>query len=145
MLLHPVVSHLGGIVSVTLTGSFVGDDTDATDKQRISAYGDPLVNMAGTFVDPDDEAFLFVMGAPEVYRGITTQLLNSTARFMTKLPVSPAGQPATTLGPLDSIVADPVRAATVWSIVMTDRIDQAMTTLRAKTPAQLTSLTDSTI
>lgn len=145
MFLHPVVSHLGGIVSVTLQASFVGDGTDAADKQRISAYGDPQVNMAGLFVDPDDNTYSFSLGSQEVYRGVTTELLLYPVRFMTKLPDSTIGQPPTVQGPLDAIVANPVRAASVWSAVMADRITQTMTTLRAKTPAQLTTLSDSTI
>lgn len=35
---------------MALQASFVGDNTDTTDKQRIGAYGDPLVNIAGTVV-----------------------------------------------------------------------------------------------
>lgn len=132
-------------MSVTLQSSFVGDTDDTTDKQRIAAYGDPLVNMAGTFVDPDDSSYSFSLGSQEVYRGITTQMLLYPVRFMTKLPETTLGQPPSVLGPLDAIVADPVRAATVWSAVMSDRILLAMTTLRAKEPAQLISLSDTTI
>lgn len=145
MFLHPVVNHLGGIVSVTLQASFVGDATDQTDKERISAYGDPQVNMAGTFVDPGDSSYSFSLGSQEVYRGITTEMLLYPARFMVNLPETTIGQPPTVQGPLDSVVMAPTRAASVWSTVMADRITQAMTTLRAKTPAQLTTLPDSTI
>ncbi len=145
MFLHPVVRHLGGVVSVTLQASFNGDATDTEDKQRISAYGDPQVNLAGSFVDPDDSSYSFSLGSQEVYCGITTEMLLYPARFMTNLPETTVGKPPTVQGPLDSIVSDPVRAASVWSIVVADRITQAMTTLRAKTPAQLATLPDSTI
>jgi hypothetical protein len=141
MKLHPVVQHLGGIVTVTLQASFVGDPNDTTDKQRISAYGDPKVNLAGTFTGSPS----FTMGSNEYYKGITTEMMNYSVRFMTQLPPAVAGQPATTLGALDCITSDPVGAATVWSTVMADRITQAMTTLRAKTPAQLATLSDSTV
>ena len=52
MKIHPTVQHLNGIVTVALQASFVGDSTDATDKQRIAAYSDPLVNLGGLFTSP---------------------------------------------------------------------------------------------
>lgn len=145
MKLHPIVQHLNGIVMVTLQAQFVGDATDATDKQRISAYGDPKVNMAGTFVDPLDGTFTFQLGAPEVYKGITTELLSNNVKFMTQLPIGIPGQPTPSLGALDCITSDPTRAAGVYNTVMATRITASMTTLRAKTPTQLTTLPDATI
>ena len=137
MKLHPVVTHINGVVTVTLETSFIGDADDATDKQRILAYGDPKVNMSGTFTDSGDPAFSFSFSTPELYRGVTTQMSSTSARFL----VSPDG-PST---PLDTITPDPVRAAGVWVSGMASRITQAMTTLRAKTPTQLQTLPDSTI
>jgi hypothetical protein len=52
MKIHPVVQHLNGTVTVALQASFVGDITDTTDRMRIAAYGDPLVNLGGLFISP---------------------------------------------------------------------------------------------
>jgi hypothetical protein len=52
MKIHPVVQHLNGAVTVSLQASFVGDITDTTDRMRIAAYGDPLVNLGGLFISP---------------------------------------------------------------------------------------------
>lgn len=151
MLIHPVVQHLGGTVTVTLQASFVGGQTGATgatddsDKARIAAYGDPRVNLGGTFVDPTDALFTFQMGSQENLRGVTTEMMSYPAHFMTQLPITPAGSTPSVLGPLDCITSNPVKAATAWSAVMADRIGQAMTVLRAKTPPQLSTLPDSTV
>jgi len=184
MNVHPIVQQLNGIVSVTIVTSFTGGVLDVTDKQRISAYGDPSINLAGTFTDPADSTFSFSFLSTSVTAGITTTIQNYTARFMTTaipppvlLPVqtypygypysipggynpfgypsysppapipfpqyqySPAGVPS----PLDSITPNPVRAATIWVAAIEAAIQGAMTTLRAITPVQLTSLPDSTI
>jgi hypothetical protein len=145
MQIHPVVQHLNGQVMVTLQPSFVGDADDVTDKARILAYGDPKVNLGGTFVDPLDNTFTFALGTPELYKGITTEISNFTAKFMTQLPVGTPGQPAPQQGVLDCITSDPVHAATSYSTVMSTRILDSLTILRAKTPPQLSSLPDSTV
>ncbi len=145
MKIHPVVQHLNSIVSVTLQASFVGDPTDATDKQRIAAYGDPQVNLAGTFIDPVGGTFTFSFPVSEYYKGVTTGMASNPVRFMTQLPIGIPGQPAPTQGPLDCITSDPVLAATAWAAVMDTRISDALATLRAYTPAQLTTLPDATV
>lgn len=137
MLLHPVIEHIGGKVTIRLETSFVGDPTDATDKQRIQAYGDPKVNLGGEFVDPGDPAFTFQVSTREIFRGITTEMSNSPVYF-SATPLNPPSA-------LDCINADPIRAATVWVTVMSSRVTQAMTALRAKTPSQFLTLPDSTI
>lgn len=145
MKIHPVIQHLNSIVSVTLQASFVGDPNDATDKQRISAYGDPKVNMAGTFIDPIGGIFTFTFPVVEYYRGITTELASYPVRFMTQIPTALPGQTAPVQGPLDCITSDPVLAATAWASIMDSRITASLATLRAKTPVQLTTLPDATV
>lgn len=156
----------GGIVSVVMQAEFVGDATDVTDQQRIAAYGDPKVNIAGTFTDPTDSTFQFTFPISEFYTGVTTDMMNHTVRFMTSLPVrqpsaqswnpfAPTSQwngaatnPQASCngqGPLDCLVTDAVRAATIWAAAIDSRVQTLMTALRAKTPAQLTSLPDSTV
>lgn len=133
---------------VTLQTSFVGGVNgvnDDSDKARIAAYGDPRVNMGGTFTDPTDNTFTFQMGSQENLHGITTEMMNFPARFMVQLPITPAGSASSVLGPLDCITSNPVKAATAWNAVMANRIGQAITTLRAKTPPQLSILPDSTV
>jgi hypothetical protein len=181
MVIHPVVTQVNGIVSVQLTVVWTGASTDATDMQRIQAYGDPKVNLGGLFTDPASPSFQFVFPASELWAGITTQMPSYTARFMAYQPVQGAGScgcsgssgqapynttiwtgsgygcqsvmittgsNATTppgQGPLDSIVSDPIHAATVWASVMDTRIAAAMAVLRAYNPPQLVSLPDATI
>ena len=145
MLIHPVVQQLNSIVSIVLQPSFNGDANDATDKQRIAAYGDPKVNMGGVFVDPLDSTFTFNIMATEYWKGISTELPLNTVKFMTQLPSSVIGQPPASQGPLDCLTSDPVRAATVWTSVMQTRCGAALTTLRAKTPPQLSTLPDAHI
>lgn len=145
MKIHPIIQHLNSVVTVTLQSSFVGDVTDVTDKSRISSYGDPKVNLAGTFTDPVGGAFTFAFPVVDYSKGVTTELYNYPVRFMTQLPIAALGQPATTQGPLDCITSDPVAAATAWVAVMDTRILAVMTTLRGKTPAQLTTLPDATV
>jgi hypothetical protein len=145
MKIHPVIQHLNSVVTVTLQASFVGDANDSTDKQRITSYGDPKVNMAGDFIDPVGGVFTFSFPVSEYYKGVTTELSNYSVRFMTQLPAGVPGQVAPTQGPLDCITSDPILAATTWSTVMGTRIGATLTTLRAKTPATLTTLPDATV
>ena len=146
MKIHPIVEHLNSIVTVTLQTSYVGDGTDTTDKQRITSYGDPRINLAGTFQEPLGGPTTFTFPVADYYKGLTTEMANYPVRFMTQLPVALPGQPATVQGPLDCIVSDPVKAAEVWVTVMeSTRIPNALTTLRAKTPAALTTLPDATV
>ena len=144
MLIHPLVQQLNSVVSVTLQPSFVGDSTDTTDKQRIAAYGDPKVNLGGSFTDPSD-SFTFTMLSAEYWKGISTELNCNTARFMTQLPPSIPGQPTPKQGPLDCITSDPVHAATYWTTAMQTACGVTMNALRAKTPPQLSSLPDATV
>jgi hypothetical protein len=148
MRLHPVVQHLNSVVTVTLQASFVGGSSaslDATDKSRIAAYGDPKVNLAGTFIDPVGGVFTFAFPVSDYNKGITTELSSSPVNFMTQLPVSVVGQPPVVQGPLDCVTSDPVAAATAWVAVMDTRITDSLAVLRAKTPAQLTTLPDATV
>lgn len=164
MKVHPQVIHTNGIVTVTLQASFIGDAPDHGDQQRISAYGDPKINIAGLFSDPADPSFSFTFPASEMYVGVTTDLQNHAVRFMTALPLTPpsgsnwnpfasttaynpfaTSASGTQQGDLDCVVTDPVRAATVWAAAVDSRVQTAMTVLRAKNPAQLTNLPDSTI
>jgi len=133
MQLHPQVTQANGIISVKLIASFVGDPTDATDTQNIAAFGDPQVNLAGTFADPNNPAFTFLFPATDIFVGITTQMSSKTARFMLALP-SPQNpnQPAPIQGELDCITTNPSEAAEAWYEVMTTRIQQSMNILRQK-------------
>ena len=131
MNLHPQVSQANGIISVRLQATFVGDLTDASDKANIAAFGDPNVNIAGTFVDPQNPAFQFLFPSTDILVGITTQLSSYTANFMVALPnaVNP-NQPAPIQGPLDCVTTNPSEAAEAWVSVVEDRIRQAMVKLR---------------
>jgi len=140
MQIHPIVQHLNSVVSVTLQAMYVGDVNDETDKARIAAYGDPKVNLAGTFVDPVGGEFTFTFPISEYSKGITTELAATPVRFMTQLPVGVGTQL-----PTDCITSDPVAAATAWVTVMESRIGIKMDLLRAKTPIQLTLLPDATV
>src|ERR1700674_997164 len=95
MQIKAIVSQSNGVISVTLQALFVGDPTDLTDKQKIAAFGDPVVNIAGNFADPNNPSFTFQFPTTELYVGITTQMSSYTARFMEALPstVNP-NQPA---------------------------------------------------
>lgn len=146
MLIHPVVQHLGGIVTVSLQASFVGDETDDDDKIRIAGWGDPKVNLAGSFsVQSGESTLTFAFPVAEYFKGVTTEMQNSTARFMTQLPVAALGQPATVQGPLDCVTSDPIVAAEGWASTMDERILFVVDLLRAKDPAQLTTLPDATV
>lgn len=136
MKINAVVSQSNGIISVTLQALFVGDPTDATDKAKIAAFGDPVVNIAGNFADPQNPSFTFQFPLTELYVGITTQMSSYTARFMEALPgPGNPNQPAPIQGPLDCITTNPSEAATAWANVLmmpgSGRIAQAMMQLRS--------------
>ena len=137
MKLNAVVSQSNGVISVTIQALFVGDPTDQTDKQKIAAFGDPVVNIAGNFADPQNPSFTFQFPLTELWVGVTTQLSSQTARFMEALPspVNP-NQPAPIQGPLDCITTNPSEAATAWANILmapgTGRIAQAMMQLRSQ-------------
>jgi hypothetical protein len=137
MKIHAVVGQSNGVISVTLQALFVGDPTDASDKQKIAAFGDPVVNIAGNFADPQNPSFTFQFPLTEMWVGITTQMSSQTARFMEALPgtVNP-NQPAPIQGPLDCITTNPSEAAQAWANVLmaagTGRIAQAMMQLRSQ-------------
>lgn len=143
--MHPEVTHLDGVVSVKLTASFDGAPTDIDDQARIQAYGDPRVNMGGTFSDPADPTFQFVTGAPEVWAKITSEMPGRVAKFMKNLPVVDPGKQAPAQSPLDVVTNDPVRAARVWAAAVQARIASVVGTLRTLTPPRLTSLPDTSI
>jgi hypothetical protein len=138
MKIHAVVAQANGVISVTLQALFVGDPTDASDKAKIAAFGDPVVNIAGTFADPQNPSFTFQFPLTEQWVGVTTQMSSFTVRFMEALPgtVNP-NQPAPIQGPLDCITTNPSEAATAWANVMmmagSGRIAQAMMQLRSNT------------
>jgi hypothetical protein len=133
MQLHPQVSQANGIIKVQLTVAFVGDPTDAEDVANIAAFGDPTVNLAGTFADPLNPAFTFLFPATDIFVGITTQMSSKPARFMLALPRQQnPNQPAPIQGELDCITTNPSEAAEAWYAVMTTRIQQSMNILRQK-------------
>ena len=136
MKINAVVSQSNGIISVTLQALFVGDPTDATDKAKIAAFGDPVVQIAGNFSDPNNPTFTFQFPTTELWVGITTQLSSYTARFMESLPgPQNPNQPAPIQGPLDCVTINPSEAATAWANILmmpgTGRIAQAMMQLRS--------------
>jgi hypothetical protein len=139
MKLHPVVTQQGGIVSVQLQAKFAGDSLDQSDQAKIQALGDPKVNIAGTFTDPNDTSptpFTFQFPTSEKLVGVTTEMLNFSIRFMAVLPQSSMpNQPVPVQGPLDCLTPDPGRAAQIWVTVMAGagvgRVAQVMTALRA--------------
>jgi hypothetical protein len=160
MKVSSVLSQKNGIISVQMIASFVGDSTDASDQARIAAFGDPLVDLAGLFTDPNNNTFSFTFPVSQLFVGITTQMQNFPARFMVQLPVVPfPGElfnpfaltqswnpfapgierndhlPHLRQGNLDSVNTNPSEAASVWVTQIEARITAAMTTLRALTPA----------
>ena len=157
MKVHPVYSQLNGIITVTLQAQFVGDSTDPSDKTKIAAYGDPQVNLGGTYTDPSNTGFTFSMPATELYVGITTQMQGYPARFMKNVPpVAPTAYPGQVSahlsgyqpaqcqpGSLDCVTTNPTEAATVWVAAVTAAIVAAMTALRAQ--AALPTLSDTTV
>ena len=151
------VTQSNGIILVVLSATFVGDPTDPSDKQKIAAFGDPLVNLAGkVLTDPNNPSFTFGFQTNELNVGLTTQMQNYTARFLTSLPSVPApppGQPVSPtwfehdrdrhrrehgiplLGPLDCVVANEAsqnEAATAWVATMVSRIQATMSDLRSQ-------------
>jgi len=136
MQIKAIVSQANGIISVTLQALFIGGPTDQSDKALIAAFGDPVVNIAGNFVDPNNPAFTFAFPLTELWVGVTTQMSSYTARFMEALPgpVNP-NQPAPIQGPLDCITVNPSEAAQAWANILmmpgTGRIAQAMMELRS--------------
>lgn len=157
MNIHPVVTQANGIISMSIEAQFIGDSTDASDKALIQAYGDPKINLAGTFTD-SAASLVFAFPATELYVGLTTQMQNYTARFMLSLPPQspyppngpfppgncppnfywqwnqPQGNRQPGLGPLDCITTNPTTAVTFWfNTIVTSRIVPVMTALRAMT------------
>jgi hypothetical protein len=137
MKLNAIVSQSNGIISVTIQALFVGDQTDATDKAKIAAFGDPQVQIAGSFSDPSNPSFTFQFPTTELWVGITTQLSSYTARFMEALPgPQNPNQPAPIQGPLDCVTINPSEAAVAWANILmtpgTGRIAQAMMALRSQ-------------
>jgi hypothetical protein len=145
MKIHPTVTHLNGIVSVSLSAVFDGAQTDADDQSRIQAYGDPKINLGGNFVDAADPTFTFSTPGSEVYAALTTEMQGMVARFMKVQPPAAAGQQPVVPGPLDVISMNPVRAATVWTTAIQSRIATAVGQLRQVQPPKLTSLPDQII
>ncbi len=94
------VTQSNGVIIVTLTASFAGDPTDPSDKQKIAAFGDPIVNYTGKLlVDPNNPSFTFGFQSQELNVGVTTQMQNYTARFLTGLPPVPAPPPGQPVAP----------------------------------------------
>jgi|SRR5208337_2067959 len=137
MQVKAIVSQSNGIISITLQALFVGDPTDASDKAKIAAFGDPVVNIAGNFVDPNNPSFTFAFPTTELWVGVTTQMSSYTARFMEALPgPQNPNQPAPVQGPLDCVTQNPSEASTAWANIMmmagSGRIAQAMAMLRSQ-------------
>lgn len=132
-----VITQANGIISVVLQPAFVGDMTDANDKALIAAFGDPQVNIAGNFTDPNNMSFTFQFPTTENYVGVTTQLSSQTARFMLALPSGPPNMAAPIQGPMDCITPNPSEAAQAWQQVIvglgpSSRVGQAMQALRSQ-------------
>lgn len=136
MLVHAIVGQNTGMITVVIQCSFNSSPSpqqDATDTQKIGAFGDPEINIAGTFTDPNNNQFTFQFPQTEQWVGITTTLSSQTARFYTALPATTApGQVPPVQGALDCITPNPSEAATAWVSVITSRIQQAMMALRLK-------------
>lgn len=133
MRVHTVTTQANGFIIVTLQPSFVGDATDASDKALIGAYGDPNINVAGSFTDPNNSNFTFQFPTSELYLGVTTQLSTQPAQFCLALPNGPPNAPAPVQGALTCITPNPSEAAIAWQAVMVSRIAQAFAALRSKT------------
>jgi hypothetical protein len=151
------LTQSNGVIQVVLSATFVGDTNDPSDKQKIAAFGDPLVNLAGKLLtDPNNPSFTFGFQTNELNAGLTTQMQNFTARFLTQLPPVHAAHPGqpmppswfeqnrhrehhehgvSLLGPLDCIVADEAaqnEAAGAWVAIMIARITAQMGILRSQ-------------
>jgi hypothetical protein len=133
MQLSAQVTQANGIIVMKLIATFVGDPTDAQDKALITAFGDPRVNMAGKFQDPNNPAFTFLFPATDVLVGVTTQMSSKQVRFMLALPNQQnPNQPAPIQGELDCITTNPSEAADAYFTVMSQRIAQQFAILRQK-------------
>ena len=140
MKIHPQITHLNSVVTVTLVPQFIGDLTDDEDRLRISSYGDPLINLGGTFSDGATPApFVIQTTAPEIWVGLISGLQNKPVRFMSQIT---SGQ---LQGALDVVTSDPVRAAQIYVPAIQARIAAVMSALRLKSPTKLTTLSDSTV
>ena len=138
MKVHPQVTHMNGIITVALIPQFIGDETDDNDRARIGAYGQPMINLGGSFSDDQTPTpFTFSTGSPEVQAGVITAMPNMPARFMSENPTSQ--------GSLDVITPNPVLAATIYAAAIQARVATAFQALRALTPEKLTSLPDQTV
>jgi hypothetical protein len=146
MLIHPALNHVGGVVTVSLQAQFVGDPTDNLDLARIQAYGDPTIDLGGTFIDPTDSTFKFVLSHSGCSFPVklTTEMHQFTIQFMRNAPeVAPACNRLPWIdpqldpfhkpvqGPLQVFTPDPARAAAVWREVIVTRISNTMSTFRA--------------
>ncbi len=133
MRVSPQVTQANGIITLKLIATFVGDPTDTSDKANIAAFGDPQVNMAGNFQDPNNAAFTFLFPATDVIVGITTQMSSRPVRFMLALPgPQNPNQPAPIQGELDCVTSNPSEACEAYYNVMIQRITQSMLILRQK-------------
>jgi hypothetical protein len=135
MKIHTVVTQANGIISLVIQPSFVGDMTDGNDKALIAAFGDPQVNIAGSYTDTGGSPppFFFQFPTSEMYVGITTQLSSQVAQFTLALPSGPPNQPAPIQGPMMCITPNPSLAAQVWQTTVVSRITQAFASLRNQT------------
>ncbi len=133
MKVTPTVTQANGIIQIKLQATFVGDPTDSNDKALIAAFGDPQVNLAGTFQDPNNPAFTFLFPTTDLIVGITTQMQNNPARFMMALPgPQNPNQPAPIQGAMDCVTQNPSEACEAYYNVMIQRITQSMNILRQK-------------
>jgi hypothetical protein len=152
-----------------LQAQFLGVDAsppdteqDAIDQAYILAYGDPKVNLGGSFTDNSTiPAFTFKFSTPQEMVGITTQMQQVTARFYTVIPPvplhefpendwhihhplsSPEENPPA-VRPMDCITNDPERAAGVWVVAIQAQCSAKMTQLREQ-PSPLVTLPDQDI
>lgn len=134
MKVQAIVTQANGVIQMKIQALFVGDMTDSTDKALIAAFGDPEVNLAGTFTDPNNPAFTFQFPTTQNYVGITTQMSSITAQFMLALPgPQNPNQPAPIQGPMDCITTNPSEAAVAWFNIIVASIRQAMLNLRMQT------------
>ena len=134
MKVQAAVTQANGVIQVKIQALFVGDMTDATDKALIGAFGDPEVNIAGSFNDPNNPVFTFMFPSTQNYVGITTQMSSQIAQFMMALPqVQNPNQPAPIQGAMDCITTNPSEAATAWFNVVATNIRQQMINLRSQT------------
>lgn len=133
MKIQAAVSQANGIITLRIQALFVGDATDANDKALIAAFGDPEINLAGSFTDPNNPAFTFQFPSTQNYVGITTQMSGVPANFMLALPQQGnPNMPAPIQGSMDCITINPSEAAVAWFNIMVGAIRQAMMLLRSR-------------